>query len=77
MTLAQYWRVLAKHWLLAFIPFVLLVGAALVWSMQTTPVYTARASVWFTLPVGQSGADLVPGSQLHAGSAGLLRAARD
>lgn len=62
MTLAQYWRVLAKHWFLALIPFVLLVGVALVWSKQTTPVYTARASTWFTLPVGQSGADLFQGA---------------
>ena len=62
MTLAQYWRVLTKHWFLALIPFVVLVGAALVWSKQTTPVYTARASVWFTLPVGQSGTDLYQGA---------------
>jgi polysaccharide biosynthesis transport protein len=59
MTLAQYWRVLAKHRLLALIPFLLLVGAALILSKQATPEYTARASVWFT---GQSATDPYQGA---------------
>jgi succinoglycan biosynthesis transport protein ExoP len=59
MTLAQYWRVLAKHRLLAVIPFLVLVGAALIWSKQVTPEYTARSSVWFT---GQSATDPYQGA---------------
>lgn len=62
MTLTEYWRILTKHRLLVLIPFMLLVGAALLWSKQTTPVYTAQASSWFTLPVGQSGSDLFQGA---------------
>ena len=62
MTLAQYWRVLAKHWFVAVVPFVLLVGAALALSVQATPTYTAKSSAWFTLPVGQTGADLFQGA---------------
>ncbi len=75
MTLAEYWRVLARHRLLALIPFVVLVGAALVWSKTTTPVYTSSASVWFTQPVGQSGSDLYQGAnytQTQLGSYALL-----
>lgn len=62
MTITQFARVLSKHWLLALAPFVLCVIATFVVSKQTTPVYTASASSYFTLPFGQSGTDLFQGS---------------
>ena len=57
MTLAEYWRVLARHRLLAVLPVVVLVGAALLWSAQTTPVYTASASALITGPSGAVATD--------------------
>ena len=62
MSLAQYARILVKHWFLAVIPGIVLVTLAMVASFNATPLYTARASAWFTLPVGQSGSDLFQGA---------------
>lgn len=58
----QFLRVLVKHAFLVIVPFVVCVLGTLIYSKQTTPIYTASASSYFTLPVGQSGADLFQGA---------------
>ncbi|MCD9153794.1 polysaccharide biosynthesis tyrosine autokinase [Aeromicrobium duanguangcaii] len=58
----QFLRVLVKHWALVVIPFLLCVLGTFVFSKQATPLYTASASSYFTLPVGQSGTDLFQGA---------------
>ena len=62
MSLAQYARILVKHWSLAVIPGIVLVTLAMATSFSATPLYTARASAWFTLPAGQSASDLFQGA---------------
>ena len=62
MSLAQYAHILVKHWFLAVIPGIVLVTLAMAASFSATPLYTATASAWFTLPVGQSGSDLFQGA---------------
>lgn len=75
MTLVEFIATLRKRIAYVVIPFVLLAGLAFGISKSTTPLYTAEASVYFSLPVGQSGSDLYQGSnytQQQIGSFALL-----
>lgn len=75
MTLVEFIATLRKRIAYVLIPFLLLAGLAFGISKSMTPMYTAEASVYFSLPVGQSGADLYQGSnytQQQIGSFALL-----
>ncbi|WP_370894336.1 polysaccharide biosynthesis tyrosine autokinase [Janibacter sp. GXQ6167] len=53
---------LRKRWLYVVIPVLLASFAVGLWSKASDPVYTARSSVYFSLPFGQSAMDLSQGA---------------
>lgn len=62
MTFLELVTTLRKRWIYVVAPFLVLASVAFGVSKMMTPVYTARASVYFSLPVGQSGSDLFQGA---------------
>ncbi len=62
MTFAAFVAMLRKRWGYVVVPFLLFSVAAGVASMLAEPVYTAKASAYFSIPVGQSASDLFQGS---------------
>ncbi|WP_157973912.1 polysaccharide biosynthesis tyrosine autokinase [Desertihabitans aurantiacus] len=70
MTVAQVVAVLRKRWLYVLLPVVLICGVVGTWSALTTPIYTARASAYFSLPFGSSANDLYQGSNYTQGQLG-------
>lgn len=62
MTLVEFIATLRKRWLYVVLTFLAFSSLAYGVSKATTPVYTAEASVYFSLPVGQSGSDLNQGA---------------
>lgn len=62
MNLAEFVSMLRRNWLLVVVPFVVVCTVVGLWSMATTPIFTARASTYFSLPYGTSANDLYQGS---------------
>ena len=62
MTLTQFFTTIRKRWLYVFLPFVLSCLVVGIWSMLSTPVYTAKASAYFSLTYGQTPSELNQGS---------------
>src|ERR1700712_1335425 len=58
----EFLSVLRKRWLYVLIPTLVGLGAAAALSYSTTPIYQATASVYFSLPYGNSANDLYQGS---------------
>jgi len=58
----EFLSVLRKRWLYVVIPTLVGLGAAAALSYSTTPIYQATASVYFSLPYGNSANDLYQGS---------------
>lgn len=55
-------RVLGKRWVYVVVPLILSLGLAAYLSLTATKIYEASASMYFTLPSGQSATDLLQGS---------------
>lgn len=62
MTFPEFVTTLRKRWVYVVLPFLILAAAAYGISQVVTPIYTGKASVYFSLPVGQSGSDLNQGA---------------
>jgi len=62
VTLAQFLSTLRKRWLYLIVPPVLIVLGVGVWSSLTPPLYTARASAYFSLRTGQTASELNQGA---------------
>ncbi len=58
----EFLLVLKKRWLYVLLPTLLGFGAAAAVSYAATPIYQATASVYFSLPYGESASDLFQGS---------------
>ena len=58
----EFLQVLKKRWLYVLLPTLLGFGVATAISFAATPIYQATASVYFSLPFGESASDLFQGS---------------
>lgn len=71
MELRDYVAILRARWITVSVTVVLAVVAALIYSLQAAPVYVARASVFFSVSVGQSTGELSRGFSYAQGLAAL------
>lgn len=62
MTLTQFFATIRKRWIYVLVPFLVSCLAVGIWSMLTTPIYTAKASTYFSLSYGETPGDLYQGS---------------
>lgn len=62
MHFREYLSILRRRWLLLSLCALLGLGLAAALSFTATPIYNARASVYFSLPFGNSASDLSQGS---------------
>lgn len=62
MHLSDYVSILRKRWLYVVVPVLIAIGASLGLSLTATPQYQSTASVYFSLPYGNTANELVQGS---------------
>ena len=64
MGLRDYLRVVRRHWWLLMASIVLALGAALIVNLNTTPLYAARVTFFFSTPLAST-SDLFPASMFN------------